>query len=489
MVFWKNAIFPFVDYRNSIVFAYNRFIAISVSGGTLISDDGINWSSAPNNGLGNNGWQNLYYGNGLLIALSKTKIGTSLDGITWVTKNSIFNYSWVSVVYGNGLFVGVSADTATNSIMKSVNGIDWTLVTTSIRTGYNCITYGNGLFVAIGGAIIAVSSDGISWTRKNSPAGASFSLYKIVYGNGMFVAIADYHIITSKDGLNWNKFAWDTITTTYFEFTNILYYNDLFIINGYGYDFSTKSCLTSIDGINWTTHYTEFTYAKWNSSAYGKNRFVLITTGPSNDILTALSPILTNFSIPKKKTQDSVFTITAPLSTSSGKITYFSSNLQVAIINGSQITIVGEGTTIITASQAATSNYSPGVIKTPFTVSNIISPELTNFSIPPQSFGVEPFMIIAPLSPSSGSFTYTSSDLSVATISNGQITIVGVGTTTIIATQSQTSEYLSASTTASLIINKATTTLTGFSILPKTFGEVPFLLQNPTTPSTGPFTL
>jgi len=46
-----------------------------------------------------------------------------------------------------------------------------------------------------------------------------------------------------------------------------------------------------------------------------------------------------------------------------------------------------------------------------------------------------PFLLVDPTSASSGAFSYTSSDASVATISGNMVTIQGAGTSTISVTQ------------------------------------------------------
>ena len=59
---------------------------------------------------------------------------------------------------------------------------------------------------------------------------------------------------------------------------------------------------------------------------------------------------------------------------------------------------------------------------------------LTNFGPFARTFGDAPSAIAAPTSPSSGAFTYTSSNPAVATISGNVVTVVGAGTTVITAT-------------------------------------------------------
>lgn len=81
-----------------------------------------------------------------------------------------------------------------------------------------------------------------------------------------------------------------------------------------------------------------------------------------------LPPTIINFSIPIKTNGDVPFQITQPTSNSSGSFSYTSSNTSVATISGNTITIVGVGSSIITATQEATNNYSSGTIATTFQV-------------------------------------------------------------------------------------------------------------------------
>jgi alpha-tubulin suppressor-like RCC1 family protein len=198
------------------------------------------------------------------------------------------------------------------------------------------------------------------------------------------------------------------------------------------------------------------------------------------------NPTITNFSVPTKTFGDSSFTITQPTSNSTGSFSYSSSNTSVATISGNTITIVGAGTATITASQATTTNYNSGTITASFQV-NKVTPSITNFSVPTKTFGDSAFTITQPTSNSTGLFSYSSSNTSVATISGNTITIVGAGTATITASQAETTNYNLGTITASLQVDKATPSLSAFSIPTKTFGDSPFTLTSPTSNSNGSF--
>jgi hypothetical protein len=167
------------------------------------------------------------------------------------------------------------------------------------------------------------------------------------------------------------------------------------------------------------------------------------------------TPELSNFSVTNKTFGDS-FDLTPPTSNSSGSFSYSSSDESVATISGSTVTIVGAGPgpVTITATQAATDNYGSSSIHATFSVGKA-TPGLSNFSVMNKTFGDEQFTIDQPNTSSSGSFSYSSSDESVATISGSTVTIFGTGPVTITATQAATDNYESGSIHATLTINSS----------------------------------
>jgi surface protein len=82
-----------------------------------------------------------------------------------------------------------------------------------------------------------------------------------------------------------------------------------------------------------------------------------------------LDPALDNFAIINKVVGDSAFDLTAPTTFSTGTFTYHSSNTTVADISGNTVTIVGVGSTTITATQAYDNNYRSASITTTLIVS------------------------------------------------------------------------------------------------------------------------
>jgi hypothetical protein len=87
--------------------------------------------------------------------------------------------------------------------------------------------------------------------------------------------------------------------------------------------------------------------------------FVLLSVSCKKD-KTAVPDL--SFVLHTRAAGDAPFTIRAPGSNSTGGFTYTSSNPAVATINGSAVTITGEGTTTITATQAAAGDFAAGSV-------------------------------------------------------------------------------------------------------------------------------
>lgn len=227
-----------------------------------------------------------------------------------------------------------------------------------------------------------------------------------------------------------------------------------------------------------TTPIYNFTQAKVDLSSNSVTNPDAITV--TNAVLLGHNvlerPTITNFSVPSKNYGDNPFTITDPSSNSYGSFSYTSSNTSVATISGSTITIVGAGTTTITATQSLYGSYNYGIATTTFTVSGS-PPTITNFSVPNKTFGDSSFSIIDPSSNSGGSFSYSSSNTSVATISGNTITIVGAGTSTITATQNPLGNYDTGSATTTITVSKLTTTLNATTPVEKSFGDSVFSIS------------
>jgi hypothetical protein len=89
---------------------------------------------------------------------------------------------------------------------------------------------------------------------------------------------------------------------------------------------------------------------------------------------TTQPPTIGAFTVPSQLVGTAPFTLTAPTSNSAGAFTYTSSNTAVATISGDIVTIVGAGTSTITATQAADGSYGSGTITATLSVTPPAAP-------------------------------------------------------------------------------------------------------------------
>ena len=177
---------------------------------------------------------------------------------------------------------------------------------------------------------------------------------------------------------------------------------------------------------------------------------------------------------------DAAFNLTAPTSNSTGAFSYASSDSNVVSIIGTTVTIVGAGTATITASQAGDANYDPRSVTTTITVNKAVA-TLSAMTAVTKNFGDASFNLVVPTSAATGAITFASSNTNVATINGNTISIIGAGTTTITATQATDSNYLEATTSTTLTVNKTTPVLSNFNAISKTTDDAPFTLVAPTS--------
>jgi hypothetical protein len=127
--------------------------------------------------------------------------------------------------------------------------------------------------------------------------------------------------------------------------------------------------MTSTDGITWDSE-TSAANNVWVSVTYGNGQFVAVSqSGVSNRVMTKnippppqATPIIGPLSIPRQMNVGESYTITKPTSNSSGAFIYTSSNTSVETISSNILTAVGRGLTTITATQAATLDYTSGSV-------------------------------------------------------------------------------------------------------------------------------
>ncbi len=163
-------------------------------------------------------------------------------------------------------------------------------------------------------------------------------------------------------------------------------------------------------------------------------------------------------------------------SSSNLPLTYESSNPNVATVTGSKVTIKGVGSTIITASQTGNEDYNAAVGVTKELEIAKADQTITFQALAAKKFGDAPFTLAATAN-SSLPLTYASGNTNVATISGNQVTIVGVGSATITASQAGNDNYnAAADAKQELVVGKADQTIVFQVLASRKYGDAPFTL-------------
>jgi uncharacterized repeat protein (TIGR03803 family) len=174
-----------------------------------------------------------------------------------------------------------------------------------------------------------------------------------------------------------------------------------------------------------------------------------------------------------------------PAIASSGlPVVYSSSDPLVATVSGSTVTILGAGTAVITASQPGNASFRPAADVEKNLVVNKANQTITFDPLVEKSVSDAAFQLTATAS-SGLSVGFVSSNTNVATVSGNTVTIVGVGSTTITASQVGNVNYNAAADVEQVLVvnNKTGQSITFGPLTIKTYGDAPFAL--PATASSG----
>lgn len=208
-------------------------------------------------------------------------------------------------------------------------------------------------------------------------------------------------------------------------------------------------------------------------------------------IAAVVKPTLTNFRVTSKAFGDDAFTLDPPDSNSPGGFRYTSSRSDVATVSATtgRVTLVGAGSTVITATQAAVRGFEAGTITATLTVSKA-RPTITETKDIVKAFGDDAFIIKDPTSTSLGAFSFSSSNEEVVKQSRltGRWVIGGAGRATITLTQTSTDNHFAATDSFTVSVRKGAPDVKAPIDVAKTFLDADFDLPKPTSQSKGTFT-
>ena len=181
-------------------------------------------------------------------------------------------------------------------------------------------------------------------------------------------------------------------------------------------------------------------------------------------------------------------TVTPPTTNSPGAFTVSFDNPAIATAKGLVVTLLAPGTTRITFTQAASGAYASATRTVQFYV-RPGTPKLGVFASKTVALNTGSLTLDAPTSTSKGSWSFTSSDAAIASVSGNKVSLLDGGKVTITATQAATAEWLTAKTTMELTITAVTPTLGTFTNITLTIDSIAKVdLTPPTSNSVGSWT-
>ncbi|MEO9870718.1 T9SS type A sorting domain-containing protein [Ekhidna sp.] len=192
-------------------------------------------------------------------------------------------------------------------------------------------------------------------------------------------------------------------------------------------------------------------------------------------IFNRLSQTITFDPIADKSVEDDAFTLEA--TASSGLDVSFEIISGPAIVSENLLTITGAGTVEVQAKQSGDVDYNPAPsVFREFTVAKGTQ-SIFFESLPEKTFGEPDFSLVAS-STADLVVDFASSDLTIATIENGEVIIVGAGSTVITASQPGNDDYEAAmDVEQTLVVDKASQQIIFEALTTRTFGDAPFTLS------------
>ena len=281
----------------SVAYGDGTFVAVATSGASRVmrSSDGVNWNAVAA-GSNTDQWLSVAFGEGTFVAVADfgaNQVMTSTDaGVTWSAQAVPGGSQWRSVTYGDGQFVAV-ADSGTDRVMTSPDGFAWTPHAAAAASGWTSVTYGDGTFVAVaetgsGAATedrVMTSANGVDWVAHDSAgAGAWIDVtYGVVSGQSTFVAVANIgptYVMTSTDG----GASWLARTPAKAAAWQAVEFGAGTFV-AVARDFNTDT-MASADGVSWATH-PAAEPNPWLGLTYGDGLFVAVAGNGTHQVMTS----------------------------------------------------------------------------------------------------------------------------------------------------------------------------------------------------------
>ena len=249
---------------------------------------------------------------------------------------------------------------------------------------------------------------------------------------------------------------------------------------------SADPSVASVNGLTVTALKSGTTKISAKQAPSGGYRSIIVTL---NVTILAVDPVVTASGFLDRTVEiipgtPQQISLAAPVSNSPGVWTFTSSDPAIASINGNSLTALKPGKVSVTAVQGPALKF--GSSK-PFTISVFVKgrQSLTAPANVEKLAGDPDVAIAYPTSQSTGKWSATSSDPTIAAINGTAIKLGNAGTATITLTQEATDSWIASSTTYSVRVIGVTPTLGAFAPFEISAGEKLTSTKSPLSNSAG----
>jgi predicted phage tail component-like protein len=234
----------FIDYLN------NKYIAGSIGGRILISDNGTDWTVYDNNITNIQGAvRKIIFQNGKYYT-AIGQIYSSNDGISWTQITNFSGFAFSDIIYANNLFVAVGSK---GNIYTSIDGENWIKRESGTETTIRCIIYAGSFYICGESGLMGRSWNGKTWNIETK--GIDRSLSKTIKAKGKLYATTDNYndIWVTENGIDWELKYQSQEYYSYFG--DFIYADNKFVL------IQGQNVVISEDGDNWEEITNVFTYS------------------------------------------------------------------------------------------------------------------------------------------------------------------------------------------------------------------------------------
>lgn len=150
--------------------------------------------------------------------------------------------------------------------------------------------------------------------------------------------------------------------------------------------------------------------------------------------------------------QGGTFNLAATGGGSGNPVVFSSGSPGVCTVMGTQVTMLAAGTCVVNADQAGNAMYQAAPQARLEVAIAAATPTLQWMQAMSKVYGEAAFDLVDPRSNSQGAFSFSSSNPAVATVNGRTVTLVGAGTTTLVATQQAHGSYTAATVEVELTV-------------------------------------